>query len=105
VSETHHVFVHVEDADLDATFARFVEVGFTLNPRRKPLFRSSGLRFGTQEIARSQWQVEDVATVAVLIADVLKGAGSLMSLQGRVLDLARRNALDPDLYLPVDASR
>jgi glycine hydroxymethyltransferase len=105
VSETHHVWVHIEDAYLNEVFARAVDVGLTLNPRRKELFRSSGLRFGTQEIARYQWRAQDVEALASLIADVLEGRGDVPSLQSRVIELARRNVFSRDMCMPPSEPR
>lgn len=68
LSETHQIFIHVPASDVDAAYQCALEVGITLNVKRRPLFRDTGLRLGVQEIARYRWSESDVRTLGGLIA-------------------------------------
>lgn len=97
VSETHQVFVHLPAKQLDRAYARAGEAGVTMNVKRKPLFRDSGLRLGVQEIARYQWQQGDVERLAVLLRELLFEDTPIPQLRTQVAKLARLNEFLPEL--------
>jgi glycine hydroxymethyltransferase len=97
VSETHQVFVHLPAEQLDRAYARARDAGVTMNVKRKPLFRDSGLRLGVQEIARYQWQQGDVERLAVLLRELLVEDTPIPQLRTQVAELARLNEFLPEL--------
>lgn len=99
-TETHQLFVHVEESKLDAAYEHAAAVGITLNQKRKPLFRDSGMRFGVQEIARYQWSSSDVEALATVLAMVITGEAPIDALRPRVKALAERNVFAEDMQLP-----
>lgn len=96
VSETHQVFVHVPAGKIDRAYARSHEAGVTLNMKRKPLFRETGVRLGVQEIARYQWQQEDVEKLATLLRELLVEDYPVAQLRPQVQELARHNRFLPE---------
>lgn len=96
VSETHQVFVHVPAGKIDHAYARSREVGVTLNMKRKPLFRETGVRLGVQEIARYQWQQGDVEKLATLLRELLVEDAPVAQLRPQVQELARHNRFLPE---------
>jgi glycine hydroxymethyltransferase len=96
VSETHQVFVHVPADRLEASYQRALEAGVTLNLKRKPLFRDTGLRLGVQEIARYRWSEDDVVRLAGLIAALVTGEQPVEKLRDVVRDMASLNVFAPE---------
>jgi glycine hydroxymethyltransferase len=99
VSETHQVFVHVPPARLESAYARAMAAGITLNMKRKPLFRTTGLRLGVQEIARYRWTAADVQRLGGLIAMLLDDHQSVEALRTVVGELAALNTFAPDMVI------
>lgn len=95
-SETHQVFVHVPADQIDRAYARVREAGVTLNVKRKPLFRETGVRLGVQEIARYQWEQGDVERLATLLRELLVEDTPIAQLRPQVQEMARRNRFLPD---------
>ena len=90
-SETHQVFLHVPADRLDAAYARALGAGITLNAKRKPLFRDTGLRLGVQEIARYEWDACAIARLAGLLANLVRGDVAIDVLRRHVRELAALN--------------
>jgi glycine hydroxymethyltransferase len=104
VSETHQVFLHLPAAELDAAYRRALGAGITLNIKRKPLFRDTGLRLGVQEIARYRWSADDVRRLATLLAHLVRGDRADADLRREVLDLAELNTFSPDMCFTPQAT-
>jgi glycine hydroxymethyltransferase len=106
VSETHQVFVHVPPDQLDAVHQRALSAGVTLNIKRKPLFRDTGIRLGVQEIARYRWASRDLERLAAVIAGLVRGDVYASALRDDVLDLAKLNVFAPELcFAPTEPRR
>ena len=54
-SETHQLFIFCDMQEMTRIFRNAIRYGVTLNKKEKALFRNSGIRLGTQEIARYGW--------------------------------------------------
>ncbi len=66
-SKTHQVFIRTDKKMMDRIYKNSVKYGITLNKKNKDLFSGSGIRLGTQEIARYNWPVESMKDVAQII--------------------------------------
>jgi len=102
-TETHQVFLHVEPTRLDDAYHRAAAAGITLNAKRKPLFRDTGLRLGVQEIARYSWEAADVERLAAVLAQIVTGETAVDVLRAEVRALAERNVFAADMQLPAPA--
>jgi glycine hydroxymethyltransferase len=102
-TKTHQVFLHVAASELDAAYRRAAAVGITLNAKRKPLVRDTGLRLGVQEIARYRWSTSDVERLAGILARVVAGDTALDRLRNDVRALAQLNVFADDMHLPAAA--
>jgi glycine hydroxymethyltransferase len=96
VSETHQVFLSVPADELEAAYRRALGAGITLNKKRKPLFRRSGLRLGVQEIARYRWEAEDVERLAEVLGRLLRDDVPVETLREVVRELAKLNVFWPE---------
>lgn len=99
VTETHQVFLHVAPTRLDAIYDRAAAVGITLNKKRKPLFRDTGLRLGVQEIARYQWAESDVERLARLLSKVVTSDAAVDELRTEVRSLAQLNTFADEMHV------
>lgn len=66
-SQTHQVFLRTGKEKMERIFENSVKYGITLNKKSKALFSGDGIRLGTQEIARYNWPIESMRTVAQII--------------------------------------
>jgi glycine hydroxymethyltransferase len=98
-SLTHQVFVHVHPEQLDSALHRAAAAGITLNAKRKPLFRETGLRIGVQEIARYRWSEADLGRLASVLASVVRGDVPIDTLRQDVRELARQNVFADDMQV------
>ncbi len=97
VTETHQVFLYIEPEVLEATYERAAMAGITLNMKRKPLFRDTGLRLGVQEIARYRWTKADVTRLGGLLSHLAAGDRRASELRGEVRELAKLNVFAEEM--------
>lgn len=82
-SKTHQVFIRTDKNTMNRIFENSLKYGITLNKKNKELFSGSGIRLGTQEIARYNWPVEsmkDVAQIIQLISEETVNVVKLMAM-------------------------
>ncbi len=103
-TETHQVFLHIAEEALEEVAARARMAGLTINTKRKPLFRSTGLRLGVQELARYQWSLPLIDRLAEVIASVVDRSKPVGPLRAEVMRLAQHNRFDPTLCLPLPST-
>lgn len=66
-SHTHQVFIKTDEQTMERIFSNANRFGITLNKKVKRLFSGFGIRLGTQEIARYNWPVDSMPSVAKII--------------------------------------
>lgn len=67
-SETHQLFIFCEYEEMLRINRNAIQNGITLNKKEKSLFSGSGIRLGTQEIARYGWAGQALSTVSEIMA-------------------------------------
>ena len=67
ISQTHQIFMYTSKEMMDLIYDNAYKCRVTLNKKTKTLFHDYGIRFGTQEIARYNWNDEALDTVAAVI--------------------------------------
>lgn len=67
-SETHQLFIFCEREEMLQINQNAIRYGVTLNKKEKALFYGSGIRLGTQEVARYSWREEDLSAISDIIA-------------------------------------
>lgn len=67
VSSTHQVFIRCTKEEMETIYENAYRCEVTLNKKHKDLFRGYGIRLGTQEIARYNWDDDALDTVAEVI--------------------------------------
>lgn len=64
---THQLFILMNRADTDDFYQTAEKYNITLNKKHKRLFANDGIRIGTQEIARYNWNICNIKMLAQLL--------------------------------------
>lgn len=67
ISETHQIFIRCSKEEMDLIYDNAYKCGVTLNKKHKELFLGYGIRLGTQEIARYDWNDSSLDKIADII--------------------------------------
>lgn len=67
ISETHQIFIRCSKEEMDTIYDNAYKCEVTLNKKHKSLFLGYGIRLGTQEIARYDWNDEALDKIADVI--------------------------------------
>lgn len=67
ISKTHQIFIRCSKDEMDTIYNNAYKCEVTLNKKHKGLFYGYGIRLGTQEIARYDWNDSALDTVAEII--------------------------------------
>ena len=67
---THQLFISMPENDAEALYNRCLEYGVSINLRNKRLYKTCGLRIGTQEISRYGWQDQEMLAIAEILRDI-----------------------------------
>ena len=67
ISETHQIFIRCSKEEMDTIYDNAYKCEVTLNKKHKELFYGYGIRLGTQEIARYDWNDAALDTVAKIV--------------------------------------
>ena len=72
---THQIFILMNQEEADNFYAMALNYNISLNQKHKKLFHNDGIRLGTQQIARYNWQEQDIEDLAKLLF-LIKSNGS-----------------------------
>ena len=64
---THQLFILMSQLDADEFYQTAEKYNITLNKKHKRLFSNDGIRIGTQQIARYNWNIGNIKTLAQLL--------------------------------------
>lgn len=67
ISATHQIFIRCSKEEMDTIYDNAYKCEVTLNKKHKALFYGYGIRLGTQEIARYDWNDEALDTIAKIV--------------------------------------
>lgn len=70
ISSTHQVFIRCSKEEMELIYDNAYKCGVTLNKKHKDLFLGYGIRLGTQEIARYDWNDEALDKCAYIIKEL-----------------------------------
>lgn len=70
-SETHQLFIRCNRDEMDWLFENAIRYGITLNKKEKALFSGTGIRLGTQEIARYGWGHNTCSVISRILKELL----------------------------------
>lgn len=70
ISSTHQIFIRCSKEEMDLIYENAYKCEVTLNKKHKALFLGYGIRLGTQEIARYDWNDEVLDKVAYVVKEL-----------------------------------
>lgn len=70
ISQTHQVFIRCSKEEMDLIYDNAYKCEVTLNKKHKDLFLGYGIRLGTQEIARYDWNDEALDKCAYAVKEL-----------------------------------
>lgn len=66
-SHTHQLFILTDEKDANDFFINAQQYNISLNVKHKKLFKEHGIRLGTQQIARYNWDKEEIFVLSQLL--------------------------------------
>ena len=70
ISSTHQIFIRCSKEEMELIYENAYKCEVTLNKKHKDLFLGYGIRLGTQEIARYDWNDEALDKVAYIVKEL-----------------------------------
>lgn len=70
ISSTHQIIIRCSKEEMELIYENAYKCGVTLNKKHKDLFLGYGIRLGTQEIARYDWNDEALDKVAYVVKEL-----------------------------------
>ena len=70
ISSTHQIFIRCSKEEMDLIYDNAYKCEVTLNKKHKALFLGYGIRLGTQEIARYDWNDENLDKIAYIVKEL-----------------------------------
>lgn len=67
---THQIFISMPEYDAKKFYDKCLDYGISINLRNKHLYRTCGLRIGTQEISRYGWAEAEMNLIAEILRDI-----------------------------------
>ena len=70
ISATHQIFIRCSKEEMETIYENAYKCKVTLNKKHKALFLGYGIRLGTQEIARYDWNDETLDRIAYIVKEL-----------------------------------
>ena len=67
---THQLFISMPKNEAENFYNKCLDYGVSINLRNKHLYKTCGLRVGTQEISRYGWQDTEMLFIAKILRDI-----------------------------------
>lgn len=90
ISSTHQIFIHCDKEVMDRIYDNAYKCEVTLNKKHKELFRGYGIRLGTQEIARYDWNDEALDSIAYIVKELANPDIDIKDVASRVHNLPEK---------------
>lgn len=90
ISSTHQIFIRTTKDTMETIYDNAYKCGVTLNKKRKQLFYGYGIRLGTQEIARYDWNDECMDAIAKVISMLTVQDAEIKSIREIINSLPRK---------------
>lgn len=69
-SNTHQLFIKCASNEMNQIYCNALKYGVTLNTKEKKLFDNTGIRLGTQEIARYGWKEDALEMIGEILREL-----------------------------------
>lgn len=93
-SRTHQVFILLDEHTTDLYYNNAKLFNITLNKKHKKLFNNSGIRIGVQQIARYNWEEQELLELAkllFLLLDTNRNNKEILEIRKKLIEKKYRN--------------
>ena len=90
---THQLFISMPSASAIEFYNRCIDYGISLNFRNKQLYKTCGLRIGTQEISRYGWKSEEMILIAKILKDIQDTPFVSMDISNKITVLSKQKEI------------
>lgn len=91
ISQTHQIFIRCSKEEMDLIYDNAYKCEITLNKKHKDLFLGYGIRLGTQEIARYDWNDEALDKCAYAVKELANPSINVQEILDVVHSLPPKN--------------
>lgn len=91
ISSTHQIFIRCSKEEMDTIYDNAYKCEVTLNKKHKDLFCGYGIRLGTQEIARYDWNDEALDKCAYIVKELANPSINTKEILDMVHSLPSKN--------------
>ena len=67
---THQIFISMPENDARKFYNKCMDYGVSINLRNKKLYKTCGLRIGTQEVSRYGWKENEMSAISEILRDI-----------------------------------
>lgn len=90
---THQLFLSMSKYAAEEFYNKCLDYGVSINFRNKPLYKTCGLRIGTQEITRYGWQDDKMLIIAEILRDIRDHKWFSQDISNRINELSSSKQL------------
>lgn len=90
ISTTHQIFIRCCKEEMDTIYDNSYKCEVTLNKKHKDLFLGYGIRLGTQEIARYDYNDQALDSIAYIVKELANPNINIEDIRGRISNLPEK---------------
>lgn len=92
-THTHQVFISMPVAEANTFYNKCMDYGVSINFRNKQLYKTCGLRIGTQEISRYGWKDNEMLMIAKILRDIRDNDSFSQDISDRINNISANKKL------------
>lgn len=90
---THQIFISMPVAEANTFYNKCMDYGVSINFRNKQLYKTCGLRIGTQEISRYGWKDNEMLMIAKILRDIRDNDSFSRDISDRINNISANKKL------------
>lgn len=90
---THQIFISMLKNDAEKLYSKCLDYGVSINYRNKHLYKTCGLRIGTQEISRYGWEDKEMKIIAEILRDIRDNEQFSVDISNRINKLSENKKI------------
>lgn len=90
---THQIFISMPEDEAKKFYNNCLEYGVSINLRNKHLYKTCGLRIGTQEISRYGWKDDEMIIIAEILRDIRDNDSFSQDISNRITKLSSKKKI------------
>lgn len=90
---THQIFISMPESEAQKFYNKCLDYGVSINLRNKKLYKTCGLRIGTQEISRYGWKDDEMIMIADILRDIRDNDTFSQDISNRITNLSSKKKI------------